>query len=61
MESLFPSKAVFLARAKLFSEKRQPRENGEEVWALAIIVSLGSKLATLILFIAPISFSGRIV
>jgi len=48
--------------AKLFPEKRQPkRENREEVWAVAIMVSVSSKLVTLLLFIAAISISGCVV
>jgi hypothetical protein len=61
-EDPFSSNSVFLAHIKLFPEKRQlESENGEEVWVLAIMVSVSSKLVTLILFIAAISLSGSIV
>jgi predicted membrane chloride channel (bestrophin family) len=53
---------VFLARAKLFPEKGNQKERIESWgWALVIMVSVSSKLVTLILFIAAISLSGCFV
>jgi hypothetical protein len=45
-----------------FQKKDNQKERiARRVWALAIMVSVSNRLVTLILFIAAISLSGRIV